>query len=803
MYRTGSCDLTAEDQFTFFDAPESSMRPPLRALVLLSIGILLLGCGDCNEMSMSDQDTPDADAASDVGDTDAEDDVGDAGTPGPDCDPHLHCGDQCCSEDELCLTDGCQQPGDPCSHPSECADDQFCEVVMGTCLPEEDGTCEYIPDDDAFDPVVEQAWHADSDSTDIEMPEYNQVMMPPVVADINEDGTPNIIFSTFQDTNYNGPSVLRAIDGKTYEPVFDLTDPDKMVAGGGWVSVGDIDGDGRNEIVAVGPHYDEIIVFDDYTTGWEVMWRDSIPSIQRDGGYLVDLDGNGDVEIVIANRVYDGASGDLLCENSAIGDSPENSLAADLSGDGELDVVTAMGAFEFNRDGATADCPTLWTYENKPGGGFPAVADFGSFDGDDHQFGDFDGSPEVVTVSFSTERTVQLFDGDTGDEIWATPMPVDNHPHINAADCEDRSGGGPPTIADFTGDGYPEIATAGACFYAVFDMYGDLVWKEPTQDLSSRVTGSSVFDFQGNGRAEAVYADECFLRVYDGAGTGDQSTEELFKIANTTWTLEELPVIADVDGDYHTDIVLVANDVNTSLTETCRDRWDDFDELGGPSRGIRVVRDKDNRWVSSRPIWNQHPYSVTNVCDGLDDSLCPGTTNNPGAIPSGRVENWTVDHLNNYRQNVQGEGLFYAPDLTVTNMEADCPTEEGVKLEVTVANEGSRAVPSGLNVAVFLEDDDEDDELVVVLTTTEELAPGAKETLEYQWEDAPISPGTGDTIEVSARADDDGTGQGAHPECDETNNDRSLVIDCPCQVHEDCVEADKYCHDGLCLRVPG
>ena len=32
-----------------------------------------------------------------------------------------------------------------------------------------------------------------------------------------------------------------------------------------------------------------------------------------------------------------------------------------------------------------------------------------------------------------------------------------------------------------------------------------MLWSQRSQDMSSNVTGSSVFDFEGDGRAEAVY----------------------------------------------------------------------------------------------------------------------------------------------------------------------------------------------------------------------------------------------------------------------------------------------------------
>ena len=123
------------------------------------------------------------------------------------------------------------------------------------------------------------------------------------------------------------------------------------------------------------------------------------------------------------------------------------------------------------------------------------------------------------------------------------------------------AGGGPPTIADFDGDGLPEVAAAGGYGYVIFNGEdGSPLWFMDTIDRSSRCTGSSVFDFEGDGAAEAVYADECFLRIYEGA-TG----RVIFSAARSSGTTYENPVIVDVDGDYRTEIVSAVNDYAGTL----------------------------------------------------------------------------------------------------------------------------------------------------------------------------------------------------------------------------------------------
>jgi hypothetical protein len=118
-----------------------------------------------------------------------------------------------------------------------------------------------------------------------------------------------------------------------------------------------------------------------------------------------------------------------------------------------------------------------------------------------------------------------------------------------------------------------------------------------------------VFDFDADGKAEAVYADECFLRVYEGA-TG----KVVYSASRSSGTTYENPVIVDVDGDYHTEIVSAVNDYAGTLNCPATDPLMPTTTFA-QSHGIVILRDEQDRWAASRPVWNQHAYAVTHVGD--------------------------------------------------------------------------------------------------------------------------------------------------------------------------------------------
>ena len=416
--------------------------------------------------------------------------------------------------------------------------------------------CTFVPTVGSFDPVVE--WHK---STFAVKPTSNQVMMTPAVVDLNDDGVPDVVFSTFIGGGYTANGTLRAINGADGSDLWNLTDPAYEVAGQAGVAVGDIDLDGRPEIIALHESDRLMAVEHDGTFKW--MAPNTWGGVRWGSASIADLDQDGTPEIVIGGSVLNN-DGTIRWQGNAAGGLGRGdngvgplSTVADLDLDGSPEVVAGRSAYR-------ADGSLYWNAAI--GDGFPAVADF-----DDDPF------PEIVVVS---RGKVYLLEHD-GTVKWG-PITVPGGGNVGA-----------PTVADMDGDGEPEIGVAGAGRYVVLETDGSVKWQSVTRDFSSNVTGSSVFDFEGDGSAEVIYGDELFLRIYRGTdGT------VLYELAKGSGTTYELPVIADVDADGNAEIVAVANNY-----------------AFGTVTGILVIGDLNDTWVPTRQIWNQHTYHITNVND--------------------------------------------------------------------------------------------------------------------------------------------------------------------------------------------
>ncbi len=400
-----------------------------------------------------------------------------------------------------------------------------------------------------FRPRVEWQWSSSSVGRE-------DVMMTPVVGDVDGDGMPEVVFVGYRG---RGPSdgALTIVSGDSgrEEGAWKAIDGHPIASWAG-VALGDLDGDGIAEIVTVTADDRIVAVHADGSTVWV---SDRHPGEAHPSGapVIADLDADGTAEVVVGRLIlgHDGRKEALGSEGSAQGVS----VCVDLDGDGLQEVVVGNAAYR-------ADGSLLWS--NGLPDGMPAVADF-----------DGDGFGEVASVSAGS---LYLMDTD-GTKLWG-PKKIPG------------GRGGPPTVADFDGDGKPEVASAGRKGYVVFDTDGSQLWKRRTIDASSGVTGSSVYDFEGDGAWEVVYADEEDFYVYQGV-----DGEVLMRQReHASWTLFEYPVIADVDGDGEAEIVLASND-------TVKRGW----------HGITVLGNEGGNWAPTTPVWNQHAYHITNVDDGL------------------------------------------------------------------------------------------------------------------------------------------------------------------------------------------
>lgn len=428
--------------------------------------------------------------------------------------------------------------------------------------------------------------------------EFSRTYSSPAAADLNQDGTVEIVSIPSKHNDYNsGDGPIVVLEGKTGKVIWNSIE--KMNIGGKVSSTPalfDIDNDGTVEILttqSLPANKAKIVAIDMFAN--KIEFEFSHDNFECFGhGCMVtaaDLDGDDKVEIIAGNVVLnaDGTLKHLL---------PYASYHPQVASVGELKkdspgLEIAIGTHIFSSKG-----DLLWSNSTCNGRCFTAISDL-----------DKNGQNELVLV---TGGKVYAYDGASGNALWNYIIPGGGN-------------GGAPNIGDFNGDGNFEIGTAGGTFYVVVDRNGKQLWQSKSQDLSSSSTGSTIFDFNGDGKVEVIYNDEVMLRIYDGS-TGDI----LWETVNNSGTLWEYPLVLNIDEDPSVEIVLSAPG---------------FSQAHG---GVRAFKDPTGKWVSSRRLWNQYSYYPELVSDNL----------RPGANSSEMKFGYRV----NMQGNIVKDGKISLPD---------------------------------------------------------------------------------------------------------------------------------------------
>ncbi len=668
----------------------------------------------------------------------------------------------CCAAGDVCVADACVTPGDACGDDFDClTEGTYCEPTIGRCLANPaPPLCELRP---MFDRVsLEIEWHWAGVMVGGTF--YGNVVTSPVVGDVSGDGIPDVLVAVYAGSSLDN-SILVAIHGRTGETLFTVSGTAGCTSQG-TPALANLDpSDDALEIAYLDRARGLVVLDGDGTT--ELARFPTASAAAQALPSIHDIDRDGAPEIIVGARVFafESVAGSFSLR-SVFDASPctvtsATSVVANLDGDPELEIT--CGGVAYDTDGRL-----MWPMTGAVAG-YAAVADL-----------DVDGAPEVIMVR---SGSVTVRDGATG----ALRMGPGGSWYDGALAIPDGGEGGPPTVADFDGDGLPEISAAGRGAYAVYDpdcvdprvpgreagtcdrmmgTTGPIRWSAPVQDISSSRTGSSVFDFQGDGIAEVVYNDECFLHVFDGR-LGDEILMEPF--ANTSRTGHEYPIVVDVDRDGNSEIVVTANNDQVAR-DMCRASYRRVfgyaTDAEIPARfrdgtqGVYALGDPGDRWVRTRPIWNQYSYAVTHVDDR-------------GGVPAMPDDNWRVMGLNNFRQNVQGAGVFNAPNLTVAlEVVAACGRRE-VRLSAVVRNVGSRGVPAGVPVEI-VQTAPAPGGVIATLMTTRPLLPGGSERLTAVAMDQPYDV----PLAFSARVDGDAA-TSTVAECNEDDNSADGTEMCP------------------------
>lgn len=319
-------------------------------------------------------------------------------------------------------------------------------------------------------------------------------------------------------------------------------------------ALGDIDGDGKPEIVSLLSDHSIIALNADGRVKWISSERTAPSARMESAVVLADIDGDGKAE-VLANDLVLNSNGTVRWRAQSGADVYVSiPLVVDLERDGHPKIV--MGRHVYNEDGTL-----FWSMGSYfSGHGYPVPM---KVDDDEH--------PKLV-VSGANRLTAFNHDG----SLYWGPLLFPNG----------YNGMSPPTIADIDGDNQPDILVVGTDGLRALNSDGSLKWIQKIDEASSQ-TVATAFDFFGNGKMTVVYSDQSKLHFYDG-----KTGQEVASAPTYSPTWREHPIIADIDNDGHADIVV-------------------------PGSPTQVFSDVNNAWVPASNAWNQINFTPREVNSSL------------------------------------------------------------------------------------------------------------------------------------------------------------------------------------------
>lgn len=457
---------------------------------------------------------------------------------------------------------------------------------------------------EAMEPVLLWDWKTQLGTAISDYPPFDQVMSSPMVADLDGDKIPEVVFVTWnkdvtsldnmtaiysteiaqQIPAHHRNGVLRIVNGSNGKTKFSIGDLNLAPIGDHSPLLIDLDNDGKTEIIYL--HYlrNKVIALNyDGSFRWKYDFAAPLaPSFKGFNAFDLDQDGLPEFAVgpvILAEKnlqpfikVQLANHGMGLAQQIGISLDKGNSL--DIV-DGTSGVYDKTGALKF---------------------AFEAPGNIG--------VGDLITANPGLEIAVVNQGIVKIYSA-----IGVTLKTIDLK-QDQSIKCESGLvGGGTISIANFDGNeqGKNQMAIATGRYFSIIDSDGTILAKSETRDCSSLTTGITTFDFNGDKKPEILYADEQYFRVYYFE---DNQLREALRLVNPSGTLAEYPVVADITGDGSSEILVPAN--NYVVSETWYNNPFEQQTASGIT-GVRAFAAKNRKWMPTRPIWNQFDYIPGNI----------------------------------------------------------------------------------------------------------------------------------------------------------------------------------------------
>ncbi|MFH1849107.1 MAG: FG-GAP-like repeat-containing protein [archaeon] len=361
------------------------------------------------------------------------------------------------------------------------------------------------------------------------------------------------------------------------------------------VAVGDIDNDGGLEIAAGESNMSSSAGQNFYVwhsngsmySGWPVPGAGEYAI--RSSPAMADVDSDSDLEIFVGTdlyRVYAWHHNGTAQAGWPAADPWDDVLGGitlgDLDGDGDLEIIAADiddGLYAWHRNGSMLG--GFPVYQGSSYVSTPAVADL-----------DDDGLPEIIignTNGFlyaitATGKNLSGWPVDLGSSIWSSPAIADldgdydyevavaswaqfhllhhNGSPVSGWPVQANGSYSSPALADLNNDSYLDILFASIAGVYAYHLNGSLLPGWPVPATAAFTNSPIVGDIDGDGDPEVLINSDCtndrlYAWHHDGSNvSGWPKIVPTPQLEYYHYSKLSNPVIADIDSDNDTDIVL-------------------------------------------------------------------------------------------------------------------------------------------------------------------------------------------------------------------------------------------------------
>lgn len=622
----------------------------------------------------------------------------------------------------------------------------------------------------------------------------------PLVADLDGDSITEILAAHSGSNQKYTANQLLIYDGRNGN-LISTNDVCLFSQSGQAIAIGDVDKDGLSEVFIMGmseKSYDGKYLYcykyNKSTHKLNQVWKSTEQINERYIPAIADINNDGIAELVCGPYIYNAATFTLLLDATqrakmvatGMGFGAPNGIKhasnyfeyylpalADMDRDYTLELCAGNTIYKINLTNPSSttgntlnvlrQANNLFTQEEVyPDYNYDGQTMVLDFDGD----GDMDicvlgASHAVSDTTTDYYLDIYVWDGSSNGEIIAyTRIALDQSVWSRGDVWSTAS---IPFAGDIDNNGLPEIlfnVLEMGMYAYTYDKTcsGNMRQLCKNQSLAESC-GFTVFDFNIDGKKEIVSKTDKKFSIVGG----DQLNAVLSEVDIVSQTMDEYPVIADVNGDGSAEILIAM----TNNYRTNRNGW------------ISVYGAYDiGTWASARPVWNQLAYNSVNINQNLTvpqyqydiTTVFPNGTRPFNAF---LAQQPMIDSI--------GEILNPAADIAIT-ASSYVLKNDSVEVTLSLCNTGDANLIAPYEITVYK--DKYKGSVIQVDTIREDLAINDCKTMSYWVSLSSVCPCLCEFSLVAA-INDEGHGIAQHGyqqgECDTTNNTAILEISRPAE----------------------